>query len=57
MVKIFFKFVGFCFLQFISFALFMSATQGGKRALVILPIACLLGVVSYLILFRRKKIY
>jgi hypothetical protein len=49
------RFIIFVFLQFASFALFISATQGGKRALVILPIACLLGVVSYLILFRKKR--
>lgn len=54
-MKILFKIMGFFFLQFAAFAMFMSATQGGKKTLIILPIACVLGLLSYFILFGKTK--
>lgn len=54
-MKTILKFIVFFFLQFAAFALFMSATQGGEKTLIILPIACGLGLLSYLILFKSSS--
>jgi hypothetical protein len=49
------RFIVFFILQMISFVMFVSANQGGTKTLFILPIASIFGLLSFYVLFRKRK--
>ena len=54
-MRFIFKILGFAFLQFTAFALLMSASQGGLRAIMFLILGSIVSILSFYVLFKSSK--